>query len=349
MIKKRLLKCICTAAVCALSMSLLASCGAAADEALDMASKAVSKIESSDGTEEYTLSNPNADDSAKELYSYICENYGKYILSAQQESTWMTSPEYEMDYISECSGKLPAIRGLDYMNGDFDGVNERAQAWHEKGGIVTICWHTGINGKGYQECKDDKPDFDKLFDESTAEYKNMMANWDKAAKALGELQDKGIPVLWRPFHEFDGNWFWWSKGGKENFIKLWQMMYDKFTNEYKLNNLIWVLGYTGDVKNGWYPGDDYCDIIGSDTYDNSTNAKAMRRLEKLDTGKPIAFHECGLIPLPEDFEKDGAIWSWFMTWHTEHIKGNDAERLNEIYNSELIITLDELPEFEYMK
>ncbi len=345
--KKFMRRLFCTAV--ALTMVMLTACADAADSALEMAENAISTAEDTNGGDKYVLSNPNADAAARELYSYICENYGSYILSAQQESTWMVTPEYEMDYISECSGKLPAIRGLDYMNADFEGVNQRAERWHEKGGIVTICWHTGINGRGYQESKDDEPDFDKLFDESTEEHKNMMANWDKAASALAELQEKGIPVLWRPFHEFDGHWFWWSKGGKDNFIRLWQMMYDKFTNEYKLNNLIWVLGYTGDVKDGWYPGDEYCDIIGSDTYDNSTNSKAYKRLKKMQTGKPSAFHECGRIPLPSDFEDDGAIWSWFMTWHTEHIKGNDKERLNQIYNSELIITLDELPEFDYMK
>ncbi len=293
------------------------------------------------------LSNPNADEITKEVYNYICENFGTYIISCQQESTWMGTPDYEMNHIEEITGKLPAMRGLDYMNGDFDGVNRRAIEWWEKGGLVTICWHTGINGKGYQESLNDTPDFDKLLTEGTAEYNKMMKNWDKAAKALQELRDKGIPVLWRPFHEFDGQWFWWGKGGSQNFIKLWQMMYDRFTNDFGLTNLIWVLGYSGEVKSGWYVGDDYCDIIGSDTYDNSTNIKAWKRLEKVtDGGKPIAFHECGNLPKIEKFESDGCIWSWFMVWHTDYIKGNDPENLKNVYNSELVITLDELPDFD---
>ena len=173
---------------------------------------------------EYHLSNPNADENAVKTYEYICENFGKHMLSAQQESTWMGSPEYEMDYIMEVTGKLPAMRGLDFMNDDFNGVVKRAREWHEKGGIVTICWHTGINGKGYQESKDDNPDFDKLLTEGTDEYNKMIANWDKAANALAKLRDDGITVLWRPFHEADGGWFWWGKGGSENFVKLWRMM-----------------------------------------------------------------------------------------------------------------------------
>lgn len=292
----------------------------------------------------YQLSNPNADENTRRIYDYICENFGKTMLSCQQESTWMGSPDYEMDYIEDTTGKLPAMRGLDFMNDDFDGVVERAKAWDEKGGLVTICWHTGVNGKGYTESLGDNPDYSKLLTEGTDEYNSMMASWDNAAKALQELEDAGVTVLWRPFHEFDGQWFWWGKGGSENFIKLWQLMYDKFTNEYGLDNLIWVLGYSGEVKNGWYPGDEYCDVVGSDTYDNSTNKNAWNKLIKI-TDKPLAFHECGNVPVVSQFEKDGDIWSWFMVWHTQHITGNNKHNLKNVYNSELVITLDELPDF----
>lgn len=79
----------------------------------------------------YTLSNPNADDTTKAVYTYLCSLNGKHTLSAQQESTWMGSADYEMDYILEKTGKLPAIRGLDYMHDDFDGANERAAQWWE--------------------------------------------------------------------------------------------------------------------------------------------------------------------------------------------------------------------------
>lgn len=292
----------------------------------------------------YQLSNPKADVNARKLYDYINDVYGRAIITGQQESTWMGSPDYEMDYIFEKTGKYPAIRGLDFMNNDFDGVVKRSIEWHEKGGIVTICWHTGIISSGYQESKDDIPDFEKLLTEGTDEYNEMIESWDKAAVALQKLRDEGVPVLWRPFHEFDGGWFWWGKGGGENFIKLWQMMYDRYTNEFGLTNLIWVLGYCGEVKNGWYPGDEYCDIIGSDTYDNSTHVTAWKKLSAMETGKPITFHECGNVPRIPMFERDGAMWSWFMIWHTTHITGNSVKVLNNVYNDEKAITLDELPD-----
>lgn len=293
-----------------------------------------------------TLSNPDADQKTQNIYSYICDNFGSYIISAQQESTWMGSVDYEIDYIEDTTGKLPAMRGLDFMNNDFDGVVSRAIEWDKKGGLVTICWHTGIESSGYNEALGDDPDFDKLLTEGTDEYNALMESWDKAAQALLELQEAGVTVLWRPFHEFDGQWFWWGKGGSENFVRMWQMMYDKFTDEYELNNLIWVLGYSDYVKDGWYPGDEYCDIIGSDTYNDGkkTNLYGWERLLNV-ADKPLAFHECGNLPSVGDFEEDGTMWSWFMVWHTEHITGNDTENLTEIYNSDLVITLDELPDF----
>ena len=342
--KAKIISIICTAA---LTASVFGGCSQnSSDEEDNNISETTSVAsETAYAESKYKLSNPNADEVTKEVYSYICDNFGSSIISCQQESTWKGSPDYEMDYIKATTGKLPAMRGLDYMNGDFNGVNQRAIEWWENGGIVSICWHTGINGKGYQESLDDVPDFDKLLTEGTEEYNNMIANWDKAANALAELRDAGVPVLWRPFHEFDGQWFWWGKGGSENFIKLWQMMYDRYTNEFGLTNLIWVLGYSGDVKDGWYVGDDYCDIIGSDTYNNSTNVNAWNRLVTLTENKPIAFHECGNIPSVADFERDGCMWSWFMIWHTDYIIGNDKTNLTEVYNSDKVITLDELPKF----
>ena len=345
--KSRLVSIIC--AVAAAAVSLTGCTGNAADGGTAETNEASETTEAttvSSYVSKYQLSNPNADEVTRKVYDYICENFGEKIISAQQESTWKGSPNFEMDIVKAATGKLPAMRGLDYMNADFQGVNQRAKDWWEQGGLVTICWHTGINGKGYNESKDDVPDFEKLFTEGTEEYNAMMENWDKAANALAELRDAGVPVLWRPFHEFDGQWFWWGKGGSENFIKLWQMMYDRYTNEFGLTNLIWVLGYSGEVKDGWYVGDDYCDIIGSDTYDNSTHLKGWNKLQSVTSaGKPLTFHECGNVPPVEDFENDGCIWSWFMVWHTDHIFGNDKENLSNVYNSDRVITLDELPDF----
>lgn len=295
---------------------------------------------------EIKLSNPNADENTVRIYEYIKSLEGAYTLSAQQESTWIDGADYEINYIFDASGKYPAMRGLDYMNDDFEGVNERALEWRNKGGLVTICWHTGADFTGaWAEAQSSEvTDWDAMFTEGTPENKAMLDGMDKAAAALKELQDKGVTVIWRPFHEFDGAWFWWGKGGPENFKKLWITMYDRYTNYWQLNNLIWVLGFShnGEDIKDWYVGDEYCDIVGADSYDLIEVPMLWKAVNKINKGKkPVCFHECGDNLSVTELEQ--YPWVWFMTWHSEYlIDTNTKDELNELYNSERVITLDEL-------
>ncbi|MFC5528818.1 glycosyl hydrolase [Cohnella yongneupensis] len=301
-------------------------------------------------SETNNLSNPKATKEANILYNYIRDIHGDYTISGQQESTWNGTPDYEMNYIKDITGRLPAIRGLDYINEDFDGVTQRAiDWWKQEGGIVTICWHWGTppNGVGYESSKG-TIDLEEALTPGTELNQGMLAQMDRVAEELKKLQDAGVPVLWRPFHEFDGAWFWWGKGGSENFIKLWRLMYDRYTNVHGLNNLIWVLGYSGEVKDGWYPGDDYVDIIGADNYSEGTQvAKYNKLAQSIGTEMPIVYHENGPIPDPDEMIKDGAKWAWFMTWHTIHImEQNTPVYVDKVYNHDYVITLDELPDFK---
>jgi len=298
-----------------------------------------------------SLSNENATDATKAVYEYLKATYGNACITGQMESTWMGSVDYEMNYIYKRTGKYPAIRGLDFMNNDFSGVVSRSKSWWNKGGIVTICWHTGADfSSSYNESKADNINWDEAFVEGSATYKKLIAGMDRAVPYLQELDSAGVPVLWRPFHEFDGKWFWWGKGGPENFKKLWQLMYDRYTNYWGLNNLIWVLGYSnsGMELDNWYPGDEYVDIIGGDSYDNGANNDLYLKVQKTAADEmPVTFHECGQIPTESELKEENTGWLYFMTWHTEYLTDtNTADRLNEVYNSDYFITLDELPSFK---
>lgn len=300
------------------------------------------------------LSNEDAIESTVVVYDYLKEIYGTACLTGQMESTWMGTPDYEMDYIEKNTGKLPAIRGLDFMNNDFDGVTERAQEWWEMGGIPTICWHTGADfASGYEESKADNINWDEAFVSGSDTYNALLQGMDRAVPYLQQLEDAGVPVLWRPFHELDGGWFWWSKGGSDNFVKLWQMMYSRYTDYWELDNLIWVYGYSKNGRNmeDWYPGDSYVDLVGADSYTDGPNTKLYEKCVGIaPEGMPIVFHECGTIPMEEELVSTETNWLFFMTWHTtwltDTVEGNTLEDLNAIYNSEHFITLDELPEFK---
>ena len=172
----------------------------------------------------------------------------------------------------------------------------------------------------------------------------MAGGYYAPGKGLKELQEENVPVLWRPLHEFDGGWFWWGKCGPQLFIQLWRLMYDRFTNLHQLNNLIWVLGYSGEMRDGWYPGDAYVDCIGGDAYSDGIHEELYHWVTK-QTSKdmPVCHHENGPLPEPGLMRDLKVEWCWFLTWHTIHIhKQNSADYVNYVYNHPYVITLEDL-------
>ncbi|MCJ7449945.1 MAG: glycoside hydrolase family 3 C-terminal domain-containing protein [Bacteroidales bacterium] len=112
-------------------------------------------------------------------------------------------------------------------------------------GQMWVPWGAPSIGEGYENSKKEI-NIDRCFEPGTEEYKAMWSDLKRIADHLTELRDANVPVLWRPMHECDGNWFWYGKQGGERFVKLWRTMFDYFTKERKLNNLVWVLCHTGE-------------------------------------------------------------------------------------------------------
>lgn len=293
-----------------------------------------------------TLSNPNSSKETVALFSYLNAMYGKKILSGQMWSSWGID---ELKYVKENTGKLPALRGMDFIHDrENEAETQRAIDWWKAGGIPTIMWHWGAPGigEGYENSKK-KIEIDNCFIEGTAEYKAMWYELEKKADLLQKLKEAKVPILWRPFHELNGNWFWWGKQGPEKFRRLWITMYDYFVNKRKLNNLIWVLCYTGNPDADWFPGKEYVDIAGADTYANNDEPqiKMYNGLKKIvGDNMPLTYHECGIPPDPDKCKSRGVMWSWWMEWHTTHLEKVDKEYLKRVYNHELVITLDEVPD-----
>lgn len=83
-------------------------------------------------------------------------------------------------------------------------------------------------------------------------------------------------------------------------------------------------------------------MIGADSYEGGVQNKLYRALCEITTAKPFAFHECGTNPTAEELAT--TPWAWFMTWHTGFVtEGNTPEAFSALYNSEQVITMDELP------
>ncbi len=323
---------------------------------------------------EKTTVNPNATQEAKALMSYLVDVYGKHILSGQQElcgSHNYEGSEAEFTYIKEKTGKLPAVRGFDFMNYRGNGLlwddlcAERVIDWYKvKGGIPTVCWHWfspgNIGKKADNSFYTDSTTFSisKALTAGTAENTALLDDIKVMASKFKQLQDAGVPVLFRPLHEAEGGWFWWGAQGPENCVQLYRLLYDKFTNEYKLNNLIWVwTSYTYDTSAKWYPGDDVVDILGYDKYnakDGLPNGSAISstfyNMVKLTNGKKlVTMSENDTIPRVSGLIDEKAAWLYFCPWYGWHLTGeqnNPVSWLAEMYKSEYCITLDELPDLE---
>jgi len=293
-----------------------------------------------------TLSNLHPSKEAKAVYNFLMDMKGKKILSGQQDSPWGID---EFEYLRENTGKQPAIKGMDFIHErDNAGEVQKAIDWWKAGGIPTIMWHWGAPsiGEGYEPSK--KPiDIDNCFVEGTPENIAFWAELKAKGDWLQQLKEANIPIIWRPFHELNGHWFWWGKQGPEKFKKLWITMYNYYVNERGLNNLIWTLCYMDNPDQDWYPGDQYVDIAGADTYakDDNPQLKMYNKVKTISNNQfPIAFHECGILPDPDKCLNEGAMWSWWMEWHTGHLTKLDKTSLKMVYGHELIITLDEMPD-----
>ncbi len=228
----------------------------------------------------------------------------------------------------DASGAYPALVSFDIEN--MTTVNEKTlsiikqcKEYIEMGGIVSFSYHmenpTG-NYPGTEQSRGELGNADvwsELIDETTelnSKFKNILS---KAADVLYEFDKEGYPVLWRPLHEHNGDWFWWcvkqtvqNQWGydttitidEEDFINLWKYVYNYYTNERGLKNLVWT--YSPNVANSstkavtyGYPGTDYCDIVGTDWYTTSkTNISTMQSCYSdliTQISKPAAITEFG--------------------------------------------------------
>ena len=284
---------------------------------------------------------PDASPEARMLLKYLQEQFGHKILSAQHGGP----TQYE--YVHQVTGKYAAMWGTDLIDSRRnDRLVSDVVGWWEKGVIPSIMWHWGAptKGEGYEQSKM-TIDVNRCFEPGTPENVAMWADLKRIADDLTKLRDAHVPVVWRPMHEGSGGWFWYDKSGGEAFKRLWITMFDYFSKERGLNNLLWVLGQDGCPDAAYNPGSDYYDIIGTDTYDGKkeSHLRMFEACQEVDGhGKPICFHECGTPPDPEACRKDGAMWSWFMVWYS-HVSTVDPAYLKTVYESDLVITLDELP------
>ncbi|HEX4336385.1 MAG TPA: glycosyl hydrolase [Polyangiaceae bacterium] len=290
--------------------------------------------------------NPNATKQAKNLLCYIYSQYGNHVLSGQQETSW-SNPDGDIGWYSDNGMKAPAILGGDYLYPN--GTSARAIAYWNAGGITMIRYHMGAppSSDTYENAKG-SANIDNVVRDGTTENISFRSKLDYAAGELKKLQDANVAVIWAPFHEVQPNgWFWWAKGSGAQFVSLWKYMFDYFTETKGLNNVIWLLPFSGSPNSTYYPGSKFLDLSGPDTYDTNQPFTALFGSAKsvIGTTMPIPLHETGLIPSPSAMFPGAAPWVLFNIWAGYQSDGthNDVENIKKVYADAHTVTRDEVP------
>ncbi|MFW5759597.1 MAG: glycosyl hydrolase [Cyclobacteriaceae bacterium] len=288
-----------------------------------------------------------------QLLDYIYSLKGEKTLSGQHNYSHDLKESH--DSVMAITGKLPAIWGSDFI-GKMHRQDMVAEAidQHKKGSIITLMYHQPrpyADSMGHFRDSINAEDWQQLVTPGTAIHQTWLQDIDSVAYYLKILQDNQVPVLWRPYHEMNGIWFWWcNKRGEDGFKKLWKMMYDRFTNHHQLKNLIWV--WNPNAPRDWendnafayelfFPGLEHVDILATDVYKGDWKQSHHDDLLALAGNKPIAIGECGDLPPPDLFDTQPQ-WTWFMVWAQFIYNANTPAEVNAIYSLPRVLTLDEI-------
>jgi mannan endo-1,4-beta-mannosidase len=231
---------------------------------------------------------------------------------------------------------------------------------HKEGFIITLMWHACPPGLGdccngekiwTMENRPSQQEWDELTTEGTPLNNAWKQHADTIAFYLKQLKDANVPILWRPYHEMNGVWFWWcNKKGENGFKKLWIMMYNYYVKHHKLDNLIWVWNTNaprdipGDeafVYEDFWPGHQYVDVLAADVYRGDWKQSHHDDLLELANGKPIALGEVAPPPTIEVL-KAQRNWTWFMPWGNLVLWGNGPEIIKQLFDYEKVLTKDDV-------
>ena len=247
--------------------------------------------------------------------------------------SWRASSAGSLDRsdISDVCGSHPAVLGLDLggiesgSERNIDGnpflfMRQAALNHHASGGVVAISWHprNPVTGGDSWDVSSDKAVESVL---EGGENHGMFLTWlSRCADYLDTFRDADgrlVPVIFRPWHEHTGSWFWWGQKlcTPDRYKRLWKMTYGYLAGERGLDNIVWAFSPSSDLGDEEYmtryPGDEYVDMLGLDCYQygeapasNGIYAATLReRLAAMtelgkEHGKLIALTETGFEGIP---------------------------------------------------
>jgi mannan endo-1,4-beta-mannosidase len=273
------------------------------------------------------------------------------------------------DRVFQQTGTRPAIMGLELMNAIAYPpyaayLTDRALSQTAAGGLVTMSWHernpVEVCPRGeFYECAKKPMTADTLravLTKGTPEHLLWQADVDAIAKLLGDLRKRGIVVLFRPYHEMNGGWFWWGK--QDAYPELWDALYDELAVRHKLDNLIWVWSSDRDTPDAkrFFPLRHKPDVVGIDVYENDPDspkyAAGRANVTALAGSAPFALSEVGIVPSRKVL--DDVNPAWVLLWGGEYLNAdwawdnkcsgcNKPEYVSVFFKLDRTLTLSEMP------
>lgn len=316
------------------------------------------------------MANPKASQEARKLLHFLYSIEGKYTLSGMHDFAGKGSVYY--DSIYAITGKHPAIWASDFgfadSTNDKDNIKYRSvlvskiEKEYGEGAIIVMTYHQGnpLIGEpckfiGGVQSKLTDQQWKDLLTPGTPIYKAWAAQMDKIAVLFDQLRKDHIPVIFRPYHEMNGGWFWWGgRKGPDGSLAIYRQLFDYFTKKWKLNNIIWA--WTPDKPwpgvEDFYPGSQYVDVLGSDIYPmRDTNVVYRQdwfdRMHNLAAGKPLALSE-GSKMVPDSVLQTQP-WAWFMPWADLTFYSNSKQAILDFYNNKRVLSREDLPDWKHMK
>ena len=312
---------------------------------------------------------PNASPEVRAVLQMLHDISGKYTLTGQHNypNTRSRNSEFAARYI----GKTPAIFASDWgfaKPGDTDSylarpdIVQEAIRQHQRGSLVAMCWHavppTADEPVTFRPLPGSDPNklasvqgrltdeqFKDLLTPGTPLYEHWCAQVDAIAVFLKQLQDAHVPVLWRPYHEMNGDWFWWGgRTGEYSTAALYRQIFDRLVNHHHLTNLIWVWSmdrvHNPQMEHAkYFPGIAYVDVLALDVYANDFAQSYYDSLVALSQGKPLALDEVGSPPPPEILQQQPR-WVYYGIW-SGMVRNTPRKQYDVVMHDPRILSLED--------
>ncbi|MGE0043978.1 MAG: glycosyl hydrolase, partial [Vicinamibacterales bacterium] len=240
--------------------------------------------------------NPNANAATRAVLRWLAllpaQGATGHLAVGQNVSDLLSATEYPdmVDRLGAITGRYPAILALavePVLDGpgiplQIDQAESRALAYWQAGGLVLLKWAIYNPWVTRSPGVQTNANVAGLLAPATAAdqaARDTLVGWmSTVADAVARLDRQGVVVMLRPMSEMNGNWFWWGRRERGEYVALWRFVYDYFTHTRGLNNIIWVYesdsgthapavaGGQGFASDYYYPGDDYVDVFGHNLY-----------------------------------------------------------------------------------